>query len=138
MKGFMSRVEQLMNAAESALLGATSAGERVSRDLQKGLNFGEFPSLCLHQLHDVNVPGAPIGYEYRQLTIELEMLAEGDVPHSACEAFRAEVHTVLHGRLDVDGVQAGAVQWEYDEENPRLGICRAQYLLTYRRREGEL
>lgn len=127
-----------MVAVEAALLGKTAAGERVSRDLQKGLNFGEFPAVCLHQLQDVPLSGSPVGYEYRQLSIELELLAEGDVPHSACEALRAEVHTVLHAAVEVQDLQAGAVQWEYDEENQRLGICRAQYLLTYRRRGGEL
>ncbi|PRP71503.1 hypothetical protein BUE93_05755 [Chromobacterium amazonense] len=127
-----------MMAIEAALLGATAAGERVSRDLQQGLNFGEFPAIVLHQLHDVPLLGNPVGYEYRQLTVELEMLAEGDVPHAACGALHEVVHARLHDRLEVQDLQAGTVQWSYDEENLQLGVCRAQYLLTYRRREGEL
>ncbi|WP_047258060.1 hypothetical protein [Chromobacterium subtsugae] len=134
----MSKIEGLMHGLELALLNATPAGDRVSRDVEKGYSFGEFPAIVLHQLQDVPLAGSPVGYEYRQLSVELEIRADGDVPHAACNGVLAVVHGVLHASPGVMDLQSGVVDWGYDEENPALGVCRAQYLLTYRRREGEM
>jgi hypothetical protein len=90
----------------------------------------------LHQVADLPQSGAPIGVEYRQLTLELEILAEREVPHDACDAVHGQAHLILYA-LGLD-IVPGAVQWDYDDENPALGICRAQYAITYRRMEGEL
>ncbi|OHX20509.1 hypothetical protein [Chromobacterium sphagni] len=134
----MSKIQSLILGVEQALLGATPADNRVSRDLERGYSFGEFPALLLHQLQDIPLSGSPVGYEYRQLSVELEIRADGDVPHEACNEVLEAAHGALHASLEVQDLQSGMVEWGYDEENPALGVCRAHYLLTYRRREGEL
>ncbi|MGC0152766.1 hypothetical protein ACPRNU_09945 [Chromobacterium vaccinii] len=135
----MSKVEKLMRAMEEALRGATPAADRVSRDVEKGYSFGEFPAIVLHQLRDVPLSGSPVGYEYRQLSVELEIQADGDEPHAACDGVLTAVHLALHDSLySLQDLQQGMIDWDYDEENPALGVCRVQYLLTYRRREGEM
>ncbi|MCD4504761.1 hypothetical protein LQR30_11660 [Chromobacterium piscinae] len=137
----MSKIEALMRAIEGALKGATPAADRVSRDVEKGYSFGEFPAIVLHQLRDVPLSGSPVGYEYRQLSVELEIQADGDEPHAACDGVLTAAHLAMHDALSQvqdPSLQQGVIDWDYDEENPALGVCRVQYLLIYRRREGEL
>ncbi|HJV92176.1 MAG TPA: hypothetical protein VJ572_01820 [Azonexus sp.] len=133
----MSKANDIMRAAEAALIASGVAGDRVTRSLEKGYSYDDFPAILLHQVGDVPAgTPAPVGYEYRQLTVELEIRAEGDVPHDACDAAHGPANAVMF-TLGV-GVASGSVQWTYDEENPALGVCLAQYIIPYRRREGEL
>lgn len=132
----MSRANDIIDAAVSALIAAGVAGGRVTRSLEQGYSYDDFPVVLLHLVADVPTGSAPMGFEYRGLTLELEVLADGEVPHAACDAVHRAANTVLLA-LPYP-VQRGAVQWDYDEENPALGICRAQYLFSYRRPEGEL
>ncbi|MFK7089406.1 hypothetical protein AAFM71_11390 [Chromobacterium violaceum] len=135
----MSEIERMMQRMELALSGATPADDRVTRNLDRGYSFGEFPAIVLHQLRDVPLSGSPVGYEYRQLSVELEIQADGDEPHAACDGVLTAAHLALHDSLySLQDLQQGMIDWDYDEENPALGVCRVQYLLTYRRREGEM
>ncbi len=128
-----------MQSIGSALLGVTPAEDRITRNLDRGYSFGEFPVIVLHQLRDVPLSGNPVGYEYRQLSVELEIQADGDEPHAACDSVLTAAHQALHDSLSsLQDLQQGMIDWDYDEENPALGVCRVQYLLTYRRREGEM
>lgn len=134
----MSKVNDICNAAVSLLRAAGFAGDRVTRDLAEADGYEDFPAVLLHQVSDVeSSEPVPIGFESRVLTLELEILAQGDVPHEACDAPHQAANSVLLA-LPVQRVQRGAVQWGYDDENPALGICRAQYLVSYRCQKGEL
>lgn len=132
----MSRANDIIDAAVAALIAAGVAGGRVTRSLEQGYSYDDFPVVLLHLVADVPDGGAPVGFEYRGLTLELEVLADGEVPHAACDTVHGVVNTVLNALPFT--VKRGAVQWDYDEENPALGICRAQYHVSYRVKEGEL
>jgi len=133
----MSKVNGICDAVVAALLAAGVAAGRVTRSLEEASSYQEFPAVLVHLVADVESPDRPpIGFEYRSLTLELEVLAEGDVPHAACDVTHREANTVLLGLPYA--IQRGAVQWGYDDENPALGICRAQYLVSYRCPKGEL
>jgi|GEM_PF-2282320 len=138
----MSQVEIIMQQLEQALLGHTPAGPRISRSLVRGYSYDDFPVIVLHQHSDLSAEGSPVGIAYRQLQVELEILAEGDIPHAACDPVLSAAHQAIQPlafslpgchSLTLDGLQ-----WEYDDDNPALGVCRALYRIHYRRPETEL
>lgn len=133
----MSKANGICDAVVASLLAAAVAAGRVTRSLEEANSYEDFPAVLVHLVSDVeSADRAPIGVEYRALTLELEILAEGDVPHAACDVVHREANGVLLS--SPYAIQRGAVQWGYDEENPALGICRAQYLVSYRCPKGEL
>lgn len=133
----MSTANGICDAVVAALLAAGVAAGRVTRSLEESDSYEDFPSVLVHLVSDVDsADRPPIGFEYRLLTLELEVLAEGDVPHAACDVVHRAANGVLLG-LPYP-IQRGAVQWGYDDINPALGICRAQYLVSYRCPKGEL
>ncbi|WP_141111123.1 hypothetical protein [Chromobacterium haemolyticum] len=128
-------------------MGATAAGDRVTRSLGRVLSFTDFPCILLHQKRDIPVPGAPVGFEYRRLQVVVEVSAEGDPrgavevsPHEVCEPVRAQAHSLLHRTAAELGlsIESGAVDWDFDEENAELGLCQAEYWIDYRRQAGAL
>ncbi len=135
----MSHAERICAALHAALLDRTPAQGRVTRSLERGYGFDVFPALLLHMTGDIPLAGAPVGVEMRELTIELELLADGDVPHSAGDELHAAAHAIVMESMEPEvACRSGSVSYEYDDENPALGIVRAQYHITYRRIEGDL
>jgi hypothetical protein len=138
----MSHIETIMQQLEQALLDHTPAGPRISRSLERGYSYDDFPVIVLHQHSDLPAEGSPVGLAYRQLQIELEILAEGDIPHAACDPVLTAAHQALQTlATSLPGCHSMAldsVQWEFDDDNPALGICRAQYRIHYRRPEAAL
>jgi len=138
----MSHIETIMQQLERALLGHTPAGARISRSLERGYSYDDFPVIVLHQHNDLPAEGSPVGLAYRQLQIELEILAEGDIPHAACDPVLTAAHRALQplptNMPGCHGLLLDSLQWEYDEDNPALGICRAHYRIHYRRPEVDL
>jgi len=134
----MSNMNEQARQVEQALLGLAALGGRVTRSLEKGFSYETSPWVVLHQVADnpAEQP-APLGLEYRVLTLELELGAEGDVPHDAVEQVLPAVHAAIRQACG-PGCRTGAIQWGYDDENPALGIARVQYQLLYRRQEGQL
>lgn len=133
----MSKANGICDAVVAALLAAGVADGRVTRSLEEANSYQDVPAVLVHLVSDVESPErSPTGFEYRSLTLELEVLAEGDVPHAACDVPHRAANAVLLGLPYA--IQRGAVQWGYDEENAALGICRAQYLVSYRCQKGEL
>ena len=133
----MSIAIDIAKAAEAGLLALGVFGSRVTRSLETGDSYEDFPAALLQM--GVDVPSgqpAPVTVEYRVFTLELEVMADGEVPHDACDAVLVPAHAVMMALAPQ--VSCGTVQWGYDEENPALGIVRIQYQITYRRQEGEL
>lgn len=133
----MSIAIDIAKAAEAGLLALGVFGSRVTRSLETSDSYEDFPAASLQMAPDVpSGQPAPVGFEYRVFALDLEVMAEGDVPHDACDAVLVPAHAVMMALSPQ--VSCGTVQWGYDEENPALGIVRVQYQITYRRQEGEL
>ncbi|KIA79791.1 hypothetical protein QR66_14025 [Chromobacterium piscinae] len=111
------------------------------RGLSRIDQFDEFPLIALYQKTDIPMPGGPLGLANRLLQVELEILAEGDVPHAACDATLAAAHAAmlaLAERPGCIGIEQAGLVWDGDEENPALGSCLATYHIQYRRPEATL
>lgn len=133
----MSVAIDIAKAAEAGLLALGVFDGRVTRSLEAGDSYEDFPAALLQMGADVpSGQPAPVGVEYRVFVLELEVMAEGEVPHDACDAVLVPAHAVMMALSPQ--VSCSTMQWGYDEENPALGIARVQYQITYRRMEGEL
>lgn len=131
--------QAIIQAAEAALLAGHIAGGNITRDREAFFEYGSEPAVLLNLASDLPASQpAPIGIEYRLLLLDLEISAEGAVPHDACNAILAQAHPLLRTALALYRPEQRHVEWSYDDENPALGIVRAQYQLIYRRQEGEL
>lgn len=136
----MSQANDIAAGVESALLASGLAADRVTRSRRRLRKYRQYPAIGVYLSGDQpssSAGSAPIGFEYREVEIELELCATGPVPEGVTSQLHGDVNAIVMAAFPGD-VRRGGVQWAGDPGNPSLGIVRAQYLIFYRRLEGEL
>lgn len=136
----MSRAADITAQLIAALKQSGLAGQQVTGSRRQLRRYATYPAIGVFRLQDVPTGAAvSIGREARQLSLELRLLNTGAVAEDATDDLHESVNLLVHQTLAALGtLETGGVEWNSADENPALGICRAQYHITYHRMEGEL
>ena len=135
----MSQSLQILMQIKQALVDAGLVGGQVTESARVLRRYRHYPAIGIFRLDDAPAGDvAPVGFEMRQLSCELRILQDDAVAETAVDALHAQVHRIVMSlRLGVLTV-SGGVSFDTAEENPDLGVIRAQYHINYRRQEGDL
>lgn len=136
----MSRAADITEQLIAALKQSGLAGQQVTSSRSELRRYATYPAIGVFRLQDVPAgASAAIGVEMRQLSLELRLLNAGAIAEDATDDLHEAVNQLVHQTLAALGMlETGGVEWNTADENPALGVCRAQYQITYRRMEGEL
>ncbi|MES2126651.1 MAG: hypothetical protein V4463_05210 [Pseudomonadota bacterium] len=134
-----TKAQSIITAMASALAGA---GLNVRDDTDAIFNFENYPVIVLDCGDEVSSPVVGLGYVYWNLTVTLQIGAEGAAPKMAPEPTRATAHTALYADRTLGGaaidLSITQVTRGIDQENPAAGITLATYLVKYRALEGTI
>lgn len=135
----MSQANTIAATLEAVLRDSGLAADRVTRSRHRLRKGRQYPAVGLYLAADrpASYQAAPIGIEYRELELELELCATGPVPEQATDALLDGVNALVMATFAGD-VARGPVEWGGDAGNPSLGICRLSYTIQYRCQEGAL
>ncbi len=133
----MTKTEQIIAAMQLAL---TAAGLAVRDDTEALYSFEDHPCIVLDCGDEYPDPVVGMGFVYWNLSVLVQIGADGPVPKMAPEPTRAAAHAALYADRTLGGVVmdlvVGPITRGIDEENPACGITQVTYNLKYRTMEG--
>lgn len=138
----MTKREQIIAAAVSALAGTTGVGSRIFRSRQDALDADESPSLVVTP--DSEEPTELTnGYVEARLLFSVEVYARAvSAPDSTADATVQSAHAKLMadptlGGLAIDLAEAGT-EWDFDQADQTAVMVRMRFSAWYRHQRNAL
>jgi hypothetical protein len=133
----MTKTESIVAAIAAKL---TAAGLTVREDTESLYSFEDHPCIVVDCGDESPTTVFNGGFVYWDLTVMLQIGADGPVPKLAPEPTRTAAHAALYadrtlGGLAID-LTVGPIQRGIDVENIACGITQVTYLVKYRALEG--
>lgn len=131
----MAKREKIVSAFVAALAGTTSVDNRVFRNRLDPMNQGELPAIVVRPLTDEAVQ-TTIPYLDWELTIEVAVVATGDVPDAVCDPILADINNrlVIDSNLTnlIKDLDLARVSWEFNSTDVLSCAAIATYIVKYR------
>lgn len=131
----MSKREQVISAFVAALAGTTGVSNRIFRNRLDPMSQSELPAVVVRPLTDESTQ-TTIPYLDWELTLEVAIVASGEVPDAICDPILADINN----RLVTDAPLAGLIKdfdlvqvtWEFNNTDRLSCAAIARYIVKYR------
>jgi hypothetical protein len=134
--------EQMLAAAQAALIGATDADDRVYRSRRDIRVQDERSAIVLVPVSEECDPGQKGIHQTHRLLIRFTVYARGPVPDQAADAICAQLHLALMADETLGGVavRTGPVstQWRFSDDDQDAVQVDALYEAIYSTRRASL